>query len=162
MALQAKWHGQWSGRRRGAPAAFGFGFRTDAGFGLCFSALCAHFAMFFSPGLLCFLCFFSACPSNNVKHLFAHIFNSVQHVIFFINTQAHIYLYLSFSFSLSPYMYVCFLFAFALCITGAVFAQCRRITNCFKYPARIEKADLSCMEIKANDQLCIHEDNKIK
>lgn len=66
------------------------------------SALCAHFAMFFSPRFL----FFCVCPSNNVKHLFAHIFNSVQHVIFFINTQAHIYLFLSLSFSLSIYMYV--------------------------------------------------------
>lgn len=133
MALQAKWHGHWPRRRRVAPAAFGFGFRTDAGFGLCFSALCSHFAMSFSPRFP----FFFVCPSNNVKHLFAHIFNCVQHVIFFINTQAHIYLYLSLSLSLSLslYVFVCFLFAFALCITGAVFAQCRRITNCFKYPA---------------------------
>lgn len=142
MALQAKWHGQWPRRRRAAPAAFGFdfGFRTDAGpgFGLCFS-LCFMRA-FCNVLFAAFLCFFFVCPSNNVKHLFAHIFNSVQHVIFFINTQAHIYLFLSLSF-LSICM--CSLFAFALCITGAVFAQCRRTTNCFKYSARIGQAGQS-------------------
>lgn len=105
MALQAKWHGQWPRRRRAAPAAFGFGFRTDAGpdFGLCFS-LC--FMRAFCNVLFAAFSLFFVCPSNNVKHLFAYIFNSVQHVIFFINTQAHIYLFLSLSFSLSIYMYV--------------------------------------------------------
>jgi len=63
--------------------------------------------------------------SNNAKHLFAHIFSSVEHSCFsFINMYINIY---------KPvYIFIHFLYSYPS-NDRRHFAQCRRTTNCFKH-----------------------------